>query len=201
MPSYEISDQRTSDWVSAGYQVVRSLLPESTCALIWKYVQLKKELGRLWPPDSRVRGAPRLYGDTLFEALLSQQLPTIERVVGEALWPSYSYLRLHSRGAELPKHLDRDPSEIAVTIVIGGDEIWPLWLGTKHGDVALSQHPGDAIVYRGREIPHWREPYTGQEQLQGVLFYVRQAGDCAAYRYDSRPGLGHPPVKRPSVKA
>jgi hypothetical protein len=49
------------------------------------------------------------------------------------------------------------------------------------------------MIYKGLEVPHWREPLAGERQLQVFLHYVRQDGPHAVHRYDGRTRLGAPP--------
>jgi PKHD-type hydroxylase len=51
---------------------------------------------------------------------------------------------------------------------------------------------GDAVLYRGCEKHHWREPYKeGQWQAQVFLHYVDANGPHAEWKYDKRPKLSH----------
>jgi hypothetical protein len=49
--------------------------------------------------------------------------------------------------------------------------------------------PGDAVLYRGTECPHWREAFAGEYASQVFLHYVRQGGPHASWRFDGRPAL------------
>ncbi len=50
---------------------------------------------------------------------------------------------------------------------------------------------GDAVMYRGCDIYHWREPYKeGKWQAQVFLHYVDQNGPHAEWKYDKRESLG-----------
>jgi hypothetical protein len=53
------------------------------------------------------------------------------------------------------------------------------------------------MIYKGLEVPHWREPFAGERQLQLFLHYVRQDGPHAAQRFDGRPHLGAPAANTP----
>ena len=110
----------------AHYAEIKQLLPPEICRLVYDYVCLRRDTGTMLAPDKRVEDAGQLYCDMLTETLLAQKQPAIEQAVGAALWPSYSYVRLHRRGAVLAPHRDREASEIAVTIAIGGDRGWPI---------------------------------------------------------------------------
>jgi hypothetical protein len=50
--------------------------------------------------------------------------------------------------------------------------------------------PGDALLYLGRELEHWRRPYTGRFHAQLFLHYVDAEGPDAVLAFDGRSGLG-----------
>jgi PKHD-type hydroxylase len=51
---------------------------------------------------------------------------------------------------------------------------------------------GDAMLYRGMNKVHWREPYKeGKWQAQVFLHYVDADGPHAEWKYDKRPKLSH----------
>ena len=58
----------------------------------------------------------------------------------------------------------------------------------QYGDLRLE--PGDMLVYRGREVPHWREQFEGRYQLQTIFHYVDANGPLSSYKYDARAGIG-----------
>jgi hypothetical protein len=57
--------------------------------------------------------------------------------------------------------------------------------------------PGDALIYRGIELAHWREAFQGEKMAQVFLHYVDRNGPNAAEKFDGRAGLGVPGVYRP----
>jgi hypothetical protein len=159
---------------------------------------LKESVGLLHHPDLRVPDAPALYADPLTEALVASSQVRLEGTVGESLLPSYSYVRVHPHGSKMPAHTDRPASEVGVSIAVSSDAKWPLWLASSVGTVGIELEPGDAVVYFGSQVSHWREPFEGQKHIQMILFYVRATGPYAQYAYDGRAGLGFPlkPVRR-----
>jgi hypothetical protein len=188
------ADRRRVNVAIVGFfDVSRAFLPAEVCDLVRDYVELRylSRTMRLGG-DARIPGTPALYGDPLTEALLMQRQSVVEALIGEPVWPSYSFLRRHSTGASMAKHVDRDASEIGVSITIAADVVWPLWFATDAGDAAVLLAPGDAVIYDGRKLPHWREHYPGQTQVQCMLFYVRQRGPCAQFKFDGREGVGFP---------
>lgn len=140
-----------------------------------------------------------VYADTLMEALLLQCQPKIENLTGLKLYPTYSYYRVYKPGDELKKHRDRRECEISVTVCLGYDYItndpeyhWDIYIDGK----AIEMEPGDAVIYRGCDVEHWREPFNVQENswhAQVFLHYVDAAQeDAKDYIYDHRPYIGAP---------
>jgi len=189
------------DWNANGYVVLKQFFTPEISRLIFDYARLKKATGQMERPDGQVPTALRLRADPLTETLLLESRAAVERIVGTSLWPSYSYLRLHTRGAAMGVHTDRKASEIAISVNVGGDRLWPLWLKTPTSDLGIAPEIGDGVVYRGRELPHWRNAYDGELQVQCLLFYVRRDGDAAACKYDGRAGVGVPYANRQPAPA
>jgi PKHD-type hydroxylase len=55
----------------------------------------------------------------------------------------------------------------------------------------IDMQVGDAVIYRGMDIEHWRKKYTeGQWQAQVFLHYVDADGPHANQKYDGRVSLG-----------
>jgi hypothetical protein len=69
-----------------------------------------------------------------------------------------------------------------------------LYLETVDGVIQVELEPGDAAIYKGIEVPHWREPFEGDRQVQVFLHYVRKDGPYQEFKFDKRPHLGHQKV-------
>lgn len=186
------STPTTGSFDETKLQILPGFFSPELCRVVYDYVMLRKSVGLIGSPDERVPDAPRLYGDLLTETLVGQKQPIVEAAVGHPLWPSYSYVRLHYKHATLPPHTDREASELAVSVNIGGDHIWPLCFKRGDEELSVTLEVGDGVVYRGRDLSHWRQPYQGEVHVQCILFYVCADGEFAKFRYDGRVGLGFP---------
>ena len=151
----------------------------------------------------QIPGTHSVYADTLMETLLLHCQPKIEELTGLKLYPTYSYYRVYKPGDELEKHQDRRSCEISVTLCLGYDYItadpeyhWDLYVD----GVALEMEPGDAVIYRGCDVEHWRTRFDVQENSwhsQLFLHYVDAAQeDAKEYLYDKRPYVGAPLAMR-----
>jgi hypothetical protein len=144
--------------------------------------------------DQQVPGTPFAYGDFAAEGLLKTVQPVIESQVGLALYPTYSYLRLYKHDDRLKRHIDRPACEISATLCLGytPDLPWPIWVEHSGNAVPITLLAGDVLIYRGIEVPHWREPYPGERLAQIFLHYVDQNGPHREWKFDKRPGLRKP---------
>ena len=135
----------------------------------------------------------KVNGAFIFEGLLQLMHPVVQKTVGIDLLPAYACARIYYPGAVMAKHLDRESCEYSATMCIDrkGDG-WPIWVETKDKrSVPMYQKPGDMLVYKGTEVPHWRNTYTeGTEQIQVFLHYVNANGPYKNCAYDGRSGLG-----------
>ena len=105
----------------------------------------------------------------------------------------YSYARLYLQGQALPRHRDRAACEIAVTVHLGSADRQPPPLRFAP-DVSVSQRPGDAVVYFGDRLEHWRESFEGTNFAQLFLNYVRADGERRCYVHDGRKSAFPPSI-------
>ena len=112
----------------------------------------------------------------------------LAKILGLKLLPTYSYHRLYTKGAELLKHTDRPSCQISSTMTLGynSDYNWPMCVGDKK----IELKPGDCIIYRGCEVEHWREKFTGTNHAQ--VFFHWNEDDGKGEKYDGREHLGLP---------
>ena len=182
-----------------GYVKVPNLLSPEVRGIARLYMDISHRSARMVESDNQVtKGQFEEYGALLSETLLCRLSPTIEEFVKSPLIPSYSFWRLYERGAILREHVDRAACEIGVSVAIDVEPrrcAWPLWLrGRDDKAQAIDLKPGDAVVYFGTQVPHWRGSFGGDVQYQMFLHYVRRNGPNAKLAYDGRTACGLAPV-------
>ena len=132
------------------------------------------------PGDEDCPLSPCAYNYLPFVRLLARKLEKVEEVCGEKLLPTYAFARDYRHGETLARHTDREACEVSVTLNLSSDSLWPIYMD----GVAVETHPGDAAVYRGMDVPHWREAFQGQRCVQVFLHYVCLEGPNRYYYYD-----------------
>jgi hypothetical protein len=172
------------------YVVVRSCLKDPELSLLYRYACKRAQIGTMFL-DGTSSGAWSAPGDCFMDGLLMDLLPFAEEVSRAKLFPTYSYFRVYSRGDVLEKHTDRPSCEISLSLCLGyqAERPWPLQVEGPAGASSVALAPGDGLLYRGIECPHWREPMDGEQTAQVFLHYVDQNGPYAEWKYDKRPAL------------
>lgn len=130
------------------------------------------------PEESQVPGSLARYSYPPYKFYHSQIRLKIEKEIGKKLLNTYYYDRYYFTGQQLTKHCDRPSCEISVTFHISTntDKCWPIWVKTpdtyddlsknnedrivikKGEERSICLSPGDCVIYKGCERPHWRNP-------------------------------------------
>tara|TARA_B100001057_G_scaffold447649_1_gene487301 strand:+ start:405 stop:1067 length:663 start_codon:yes stop_codon:yes gene_type:complete len=206
------------------YIVIRKILSKELVKVYYDYMVNKEKIcktlieNKMINPfskaygffnDEQVLGAYCVYGDPLFDNMLTQLKPKIEKETELELTEMYTYARNYKIRQELKRHKDRKACEISGTINLGGDP-WPIYIdpNPKHGSfskvngvekyissgekgVEVLLKPGDCMLYLGTECEHWRNPLLDKFCSQVFLHY-RETKDIDNDNWDKRLGPGMP---------
>lgn len=130
------------------------------------------------PLESQVEGSTSRYYYPPYKFIHSQIRIKIENAIGKKLYNTYYYDRFYNPGQALKNHADRPACEISVTVHVGSNikSVWPIWIKTpdtyndpktketiikKGKNHSVILQPGDGMIYKGCERPHWRDPMPG----------------------------------------
>jgi hypothetical protein len=141
--------------------------------------------------DSNVDGDPQApnshssYNYISFLELLCEKTQEVSSILEEKVLPTYVYSRVYHKGSILERHKDRDACEISLTLHLGSDSPWEIYIETPSGEErCVNLHPGDAMLYLGKVAEHWRNEFKGEYYTQVFLHYVRSRGECAYAYFD-----------------
>jgi len=178
----------TNDFGTNGYVHLKDFLNKNNCNELVTALKFAIQNGES-EKDSQCPISEATYSNSTFDKLLEDLLPHFEKACGKRLLPTYSYARLYKPGEELKKHTDRPACEISATLTLGFEgNPWSIYMAGNKVDMQV----GDAVLYKGMEVEHWREKYTeGQWQAQVFLHYVDAEGPHAEWKFDKKQGLSH----------
>ena len=186
------------------FQIIKSAISKELADFCYQYFLNKRKVARhlfdekyisqfteyfgVWN-DSQVPETYSHYSDIAMETLLQKVKPIMEKKTGIELLETYSYARIYKKGDELHKHIDRYACEISTTMHLGGDE-WSIYL---EPNIEVNLKQGDMLMYRGCDLEHWREPFTGEDCGQVFLHYNDASSkDAKQNKFDGRPMIGLP---------
>jgi hypothetical protein len=194
------------------YAVIRGLLSNELAEVAKNYLETKRDVyhclleHRMTHPAAVhnywyynkdvVQNCYATYGDVLMDSLLLRVKPVIEQETGLELVETYSYTRIYYNGSELFRHKDRPACEVSLTMNLGGDP-WDIFVEpsgeTGKEGIRIALQPGDAVIYKGHLLEHWRERFEGEECYQTFFHYSDKNGPYGEdHKYDFRPMLGFP---------
>jgi hypothetical protein len=185
-----------------GYVVIRQFIPRIMCDYVSENIKVLEANSYFCYNDGQVERAFSGAAPIVTEMLLDVMTPVLAKAINCELYPTYSYLRIYVRGAHLERHQDRPSCEVSATVPLSYDShyAWPIYIETRNGGKAIELEPGDALIYKGIEVPHWREPFEGERQVQVFLHYVKKNGEYSEYKFDKRTALGHQTVSEDSER-
>ena len=189
-----------NNFLKKGYMVVKGFLSQEETRTMSIYLENSVNRGFFTrrDGDKDVEHDPSklyCYADPLTEFLLTEKTLQVEKTVNKSLHPTYSFTRIYLEKDDLFAHTDRPACEYSVTVNVARvGEKWPLWIKDIDGnDHEIFLEPGDAVVYRGCDLLHWRKPMNETRtklNAQFMLHYVDKNGPYSSCKWDERPKLG-----------
>jgi hypothetical protein len=184
-----------ADYERDGFVIMRGFIPHFMADFFRGHMETLRRSGRMTDGDPQVGLSNCVYGDPALDTFMFMSTPMVSKVTGVDLLPTYTYARIYHAGAELLPHVDRPECEHSMTISFGGEypSLWPIWMMDKERHESpqmVALYPGDAVIYQGTKVNHWRDGFEGDSQYQAFLHFVDSSGPHADKLYDGRPYIG-----------
>ena len=166
-----------------GFAVLHDVLPRSYVTALRRYHRRIIAEGFVGLGDAQ---SPRRYArhnEPLAVWLHTRLTPLVRRALPGPVKPSYAYLVGYLEGASLAEHTDRNECTYTLALAVDAepdgprDEAWPLLL-TDPGTGEVSEirlAPGDAVLFRGREVPHARDALPAGRRVTSLLLHFVDA--------------------------
>lgn len=183
----EFAERRRREWMETvwncarnferGYTTISGLIPPFHLGALRRYYRHHIRVGSFVLGDSQVDRRHVAHNEAVasyFHGQLTNQVNDITRTMVK---PSYSYLAAYESGSVLERHTDREQCEYSITMCIDATpepEVqvpWPIQLDIPEGTLHVWQHLGDALLYRGRYLPHHRDALSEGYTSTSLLFH------------------------------
>jgi hypothetical protein len=166
---------------SQGYAPVGGLIHPFHIAALRRYYRHQVRTGKLRLGDGQSPLRYASYNDPVGKFFHQQLTRAMSAFAGEPLKPSYVYMAAYQSGAVLEKHTDREQCDFSATFCLDyapeprNATPWPLQLHKTSSTVKVFQAIGDALLYRGCQLPHSREKLPEGHNSTSIFFhYVRE---------------------------
>lgn len=167
-----------------GYAAVAGLLHPFHISALRRYYRYRIRKGLLQLGDVQSARRYVAHNESIARFFHHQLTAVVGAIVGETVKPSYVFLASYQSGADLPRHTDRPQCEFSVSLLVDfspepeRQSRWPILLETPSGVVTIHQAIGDGLVYRGRDVPHYRDRQPEGCTSTSLFFhYVRESFD------------------------
>jgi hypothetical protein len=175
----DVIGQARASFAADGFATVGDAIHPYEVAAIRRYLRRGVRTGAIGFGDPQVPRRFRAHNDPMLRAHQERLTGMVAAVVGRPVKPSYAYLSAYTEGSVLHRHVDRPQCEYSLTILVDYtpeptlESDWPIRLALPGREVLVYQGLGDALVYAGRRVEHFREKLpAGHISTSLLLHYV-----------------------------
>jgi hypothetical protein len=173
------------DWAAAlaapfhekGYVPVRGLIHPFHIAALRRYYRQRIRTGAFVLGDDQTSRRYVANNERVARFFHHQLTAAVAAIAREPVKPSYMYFASYQGGAMLQKHTDRAQCEFSITLCVDYTPEprhatpWPIHLQTRQGQVTVFQALGDGLLYRGGELPHFRDVLPEGQTSTSLFFH------------------------------
>lgn len=134
--------------------------------------------------DIQVENRKNIKNEPLMRYFHLQVSKLVNFLTGEKIIPSYSFLAIYPKGSELKKHIDRDQCKWNISLALDmcpeevePEKAWSIYIESnkkntdKENIIEIKLGIGDAVLYRGNQLQHWRNKLTEHDKFYACFFH------------------------------
>lgn len=195
-------DRAAKEFSSDKYTIVPSLFPPAQMAAMRSFYRGYVEQGFMPFGDPQVERRYRQHNEPFASFLHKKLTKLMSIVVGEEAKPSYVYAASYKEGSVLKPHTDREQCEFSISFQVdyqpeSPDQLSPWGIYVEplehNGDLskgglsfdqnkmspdakAIYLASGDGLIYKGRELIHYRHALPEGHKSTSLFFHYVAAG-------------------------
>jgi hypothetical protein len=160
-----------------GYVVVPDLIHPFHVGALRRYYRCRTRQGCYLFGDEQVHRRFAAHNEEIARYIHAQLTQAISDIAAAALKPSYAYFASYLSGAELEGHVDREQCDYSITTCIDAspepraESPWPIKVGSGDDTIEIYQRLGEALIYRGCQVPHSRDRLRGGFTSTSLLLH------------------------------
>ena len=163
--------------LEAGYAPVRGLIHPYQLSALRRYYRALVRRRQLKLGDGQCGSRYVAHNEPIARYFHHELAGAVAALLDKPVKPSYCYFVGYQAGAALEKHVDREQCEYTLALCLDfspephRETPWPLKLELSSGTLSVYQALGDALLYRGRALAHWRPTLGGECTSTSLLFH------------------------------
>ena len=160
-----------------GFAPIAGLIHPFHVAALRRYYRRKLRTGELRRGDQQSERRYVAHNEGVARFLHHQLTSVMSAIAAVKVKPSYVYLSAYQEGAVLSKHTDREQCQFSISFCLDftpepkRETTWPLQLDCGSGTVRVFQAIGDALFYKGQELPHYRDQLPQGNTSTSIFFH------------------------------
>ncbi len=167
-----------------GYAILSDLLPSGLLAAIRRHMRCAVAEGYLRFGDAQVERRFSMHNEPVCMWLHALLTPLVERAVSRPIKRTYAFAAAYTEGAVLHRHTDRAACEYTLSLTVdaepntSSEAAWPLCLESDSEGAVVQAllAPGDALLFRGRRLHHYRDALgPGRTSTSILLHFVERS--------------------------
>ncbi|MGH9494146.1 MAG: hypothetical protein ACRD3B_04045 [Candidatus Sulfotelmatobacter sp.] len=173
----KVAGNAAAQFQERGYAPLGDLIHPFHVAALRRYYRYLIRSGEITLGDNQSHRRYVAHNEPVARFFHQQIAARLSVVAGLTLKPSYVYMASYLSGSELKKHTDREQCDYSVTFCLDFSpepELatpWPIRLDTPKGTVTVYQALGDALAYRGTQLPHYRSKLREGQTSTSIFFH------------------------------
>lgn len=186
---YGFPERRRKEWLDQlwhyassferGYTNITGLIPPFHLGAMRRYYRFHTRSGSFSLGDGQVARRHFAHNEAVSCFIHCQLTHAVSDITRTLVKPSYSYLAAYESGSTLDRHTDREQCEFTITLCVDATPEpqvqvqWPIQLDVPEGALRMWQYLGDGLLFRGRQLPHYRDTLPeGNTYTSLLLHYV-----------------------------
>jgi hypothetical protein len=164
-----------------GYMPLEGVFPPFQAAALRRYYRYHTRIGTFQLGDDQSDRRYIAYDEPVTRFFHRQLTWMVGDMVRTVVVPTYNYLAFYQGGSVLEPHVDREECQYTLSVCIDAtpdpvtNGAWPLNLMTVDGPVSVTQRISDGLLFRGRELSHWRDRLADGYTSSSLLFHFVDA--------------------------
>ena len=173
----DIVRRAASGFAKDGFAAMPALIHRYHLGSLRRYYRRLLRTGGMTLGDNCSPNRYVVYQESVAQFFHRQIAHVVGAVAGMPVKPTFVYSVSYTGGTNLEVHTDRAQCEYAVSLLVDytpeplEQSPWPLQLNGPNGTRKIWQALGDAVLYRGTRIPHWRDRLAASATSTSLLFY------------------------------